>query len=53
MHHKDKITYLIEELREELHNLLEKAGHINEEILAKSRKLDELLSKYYELPKKE
>ena len=24
MHHKDKITYLIEELREELHNLLER-----------------------------
>jgi uncharacterized protein YoxC len=45
----DKIVHLIEELREEIHKLLEKEGSINEDVLKKSRELDELLNIYYRL----
>lgn len=45
--HKDKISHLIEKLREELNKLLEKDGFINEGILKKSQELDEMLNKYY------
>lgn len=44
--YKNKTTFRIEKLREELNKLLEKKGNITEEILKKSRELDKVLNEY-------
>ncbi len=46
---KEKLTVVIELLREDLQKLmLNKKNFLDEEILTKSKKLDKLLNKYYQ-----
>lgn len=42
----DDLLERIEEVRRELHRLIEGSEMVDEEVLAKSRKLDRLLTRY-------
>ena len=51
---KKNILKKIEQLREELHKLVEKKdGYIDDEVVKKSKELDKLLNKYQSLFEKD
>ena len=45
----EKLLKLIEVLRQEMYELVEKKGLIDDEVIKKSEELDELLKEYYHL----
>ena len=45
----EKLLKLIEVLRQEMYELVEKKGLMDDEVIKKSEELDELLKEYYHL----